>query len=503
MMNKLDLHCIALLLLLLFQSGLSQTMEPSVKKELISKKRQEEFRLPDGECLVGLVESYGLFSTGQVVKESLNTCPSSPDTCCKYRSQKIMIYEMKKDLLKIQSRMKAQDTIIFDLLRELKLDMRYIERFKERQTLQPMNSCKAIATKLSFHDIDRVEHGMLEAREEMLLFVKSSHKGVYCALCSPQAQKYMDLHNGILRLSHKFCRDIVINTIKPMMYLHYEFKRFLNLMARFFQNCDAHGVYTDSFVPDNIVFEYSPEEQVIRDCWKFRNDPDWILKCAPFCDKFNTMNFSEFFEPDLATYMRMNAFLKRKRMHLNLIERTDDSLHYDSEIRDFPINPTTVGVIDNSKEEDNEHKEGEYEAEEIDALTRPMTDEQIKLVLERFRKNLMVSGDIGAKVSIAQYTYRFTKKGIDFYEIGKDAVATDALLKVVEAKMNAEKNTANTIESPNPPPAPATPSATASRKLQRTDWATSDSSALGRHWKRNQKSKRMNRKNNQERPFFN
>ena len=508
MMRRLSYPCLALSFLLLCQLGLSQLMHPDTKKDLILHKRQQASKMEEDECLEGLVESYGLFSTGTVVEESLATCPSSPNTCCQYDSQKIMIYEMKNDLRKLEKRLKDQDEIIFSLLKELKLDMRYIERFKERQQLQRMSSCKAMGTKLSFHDIDRVASGLEEARESMLEFVKSAHKGVYCALCSPEAQRHIDLDNGILKLSHKFCRSVIVNTIKPMLYLHYEFKRFLNMMARFFQNCDAHGAYHDFTVPDEVVFEYSPDEKVIHNCWKFRNDPDWVKQCSAYCDKFNTMDFSQFFEPNLGLYMRITAFLKHKRMHLNLVERTDDNLHYDSEIRDFPINPTTVGVIDNSKVEDNEHKEGDYEQEEVDALKPVLTNNQIKLFLERFKKNNVVAGDIGAHYSLAVFSYRYSKKGIDFHTLGKDAVSTDALLRVVEAKMNAANKTGNTIKPPAPavpavPPAPAGPKPPGARELGREGWTTADSSRFRFASTRSRKSRRNRRKTVEERPFFN
>ena len=417
----------------------------SVSKKVTVLLKAGKGSKPPSECLEGLVESYGMVSTGDFSDQMLTTCPSSNRTCCTFESQKLMIIQMQVDSKNIDRRFEAQDKIIFDLLDELQLDMRYIERFKTRQLLKRISSCGAIATKLSFHDIDRVKASLRIHRQEMREWAIRSHKGIYCAMCNAETQKFINLDRNIVKVSFKFCRSIVVNTIQPMMYLHYEFKKFLNLMLKFLTNCDEHGSYRHISPPDFLELEYSNWEKTIRECWDMRNDPDWSTSCYNYCKEYDITQFKEFFEPNLDRFLKLTYYFKRQRMMLNVIERNDVMLNEDTSVSDVELNPHTIPLIHNADVADEDSEEDSWREEDLDALKRPLSKIEMKVFLTRFVNKRIVAGDIGSNISLSDFKLLYINKGIDFEELGRDAVATDNLLKSVITKMDALKTGSNAI----------------------------------------------------------
>lgn len=423
----------------------AQMMEmPRKRLVVLSKKAKGE---PDAglKCVEGLVESYGFISTNYAQNTSLATCPSSNSTCCRYESQKIMIVQMLIDARNIEQRFENQNKIIFDLLSEVQLDMRYIERFRRRQAENRMSSCKAIATKLSFHDVDHIKDELEKAREAQLEFVQRAHKGVYCAVCNPDSQKQLLVKKEIMKVSNRFCRNLVVNTIQPQMLLHYELKRFLNMLVKFMSNCDEHGRYSPDPVPDELVLEYSANEKVVRGCWENRNDPEWLVYCADYCNKFDSMKFAEFWEPNLELFLRITYYLKRKRMALNLVEKNDVMLNSDTRIKDVPLNSKVIPIIRNDQVVQEEDEIDEFHFEDIDAMRRPLTDVEMKLFMTKFANQKVVSGDIGGQISLSDFKMIYTNRGIDFEDLGRNAVATENLLKQIETKLNSQRKLAREL----------------------------------------------------------
>ena len=426
-------------ILTLITKTFSQIMPTVSKKALILLKATKGYKPDPNLCLEGLAESYGLVSTGRVSEQMLTTCPSSNRTCCAFESQKLMIIQMQYDSKNIEKRFESQDKIIFELLNEIQLDMRYIERFKKRQLRKRISSCGAIATKLSFHDIDRVKANLKEHREQMKQWAIRSHKGVYCAVCNPDAQKHISLDRQIMKVSYQFCRGVVFNTIQPMMYLHYELKRFLNLMLKFLTNCDQHGSYRHISPPDFLELEYSNWEKTIRECWDNRNDPNWAVHCHDYCNKYDITKFQEFFEPNLDRFLKLTYFFKSQRMMLNLIERNDVMLNQDTSVSDVELNPHTIPIINNGDVQDEDSEEDSWREEDLDALKRPLTKIEMNVFLTRFINKRIIAGDIGSDISLSDFKLLYQNKGIDFEELGRDSVATDSLLKSVMTKINAMK----------------------------------------------------------------
>ena len=440
-------YTLALLLICFVQKSESQMIHPFVKKGLILHKMGNKDNRNPNQCIPGLVESYGFESTITVKNETLSACPGFNSTCCSYESQKLMILQMQKDTENLEERFAAQNKIIFGLLDELKLDMRYINRFLKRQETEDISNCQVIAKKLNFHDIERVEDSLKKDREEMEKFFMLTYKGVYCAACSPQNQKNLNLDRMLVRTSLKFCRDMVFNSVKPLMYLHYEFRTFLNLMVQFMTDCDERGNYTKNEIPHEITFYRGEDEKIVRECFENRDDPEWYIFCGRFCDMFSATEYKDFFEPNMDVMLHILNHLKTKRMHLNVIEKADSTIDADTKVRDVELNPTTVAPIDNSKVVQEEDEEDPYEPENQDARHAPMNRMEIEVFLTKFKDRKAVSGDIGGKLSLSDFEFKWSKKGMDYNSIGREAVSTNALLKVVETKIYAMEKEAKTIET--------------------------------------------------------
>lgn len=438
MKHMLTFHHLLLWLAVLTLAN-SQMMDKVKKKGIILAKLTKTPQLGPNQCLEYISESYGFISTVTPVDKPLQTCPDANNTCCAYESQKIMIIQMMGDAKAIELRFENQNKILYDLLNEIKLDLRYIERFKRRQQEMRMSNCKAIATKLSFHDIDHIKDELMKHREEMLDFVQRAHKGVYCAVCTPSAQRHIMTDRLIMRVSFKFCRNLVVHTIKPMMYMHYEFKKFLNLMTKFMTNCDERGQYTANVLPDEVLLQYHTDEKIVRDCWEQRNDPEWINACAAYCDRFDSMKFDQFWEPHLHTYMRLTYYLKKRRMALNLIEKNDILLSSDTSVKDVQINSKVIPIIRNDQVVQEEDELDEYHEEDLDAMKRGLSEMEIEIYMMKFKNNKVVSGDIGGQISLSDFKFLYANKGIDYEELGRNSVATDSLLKEVEMKLNSQR----------------------------------------------------------------
>lgn len=436
---------ILLLVAALVGWGSGQMLDKSRKRAIVLTKVSKGEPDPGLKCHEALAESYGFISTGYAKNTTLMTCPDSNSTCCQYESQKVMIIQMMIDARNIALRFQNQDKIIFDLLSEVQLDMRYIERFKKRQAEMRMSSCKAIATKLSFHDIDHIKEELLRHRETQLEFIQRAHKGVYCAVCSPGSQRNMLMNKMVMKVSTRFCRNLVVNTIQPLMFFHHELKRFLNLLLKFMSNCDEHGSYTPDPLPEELLLEYSSNEKVVRNCWDNRNDPEWLVYCADFCTKYDTVKFAEFWEPNMETFLRLTYFLKRKRMGLNLIEKNDVMLSSDTRVKDVPLNSKVIPIIRNEEVVQDEDEVDEFHLEDIDSMKRPMTDVEMKLFMSKFNAKKVVSGDIGGQISLSDFKVIYTTKGIDFEDIGRNSVATENLLKQIETKLNSQRKLANEL----------------------------------------------------------
>jgi len=425
--------------LVLAASAAAQMMDPNQKKSIILTKVNKNAFAMSTKCVEGLSESYGFISTSNVRQESLQVCPSSNTTCCTFESQKVMILQMQVDAKNIQLRFDNQNKILNDLFSEIQLDMRYIERFKKRQEIMAMSNCKAIATKLSFHDIDHVKAELIKHREEMLEFVQRAHKGVYCAVCNPDSQRFLAMETLTMRISTRFCRNLVVNTIRPMLFVHHQIKRFMNLLVKFMTNCDEHGHYTPNSVPDELILEYSTNEKVVRRCWENRNDPEWVDHCAEYCRKFDSMKFDEFWEPTLETFLRVTYYLKRRRMSLNLVEKNDAMLGADTRVIDVPLHPKVIPIIRNDLVVQEEDEVDPYHLEDLDALKRPLSDIEMNLYMTKFKNRRVVSGDIGGQITLSDFKVIYHTKGIDFEDLGRNSVATDSLLKSVIIKINAGK----------------------------------------------------------------
>ena len=444
-MNKKTTLILLIASLTLIAKTNSQMMPAVSKKVMILTKLTKGDKPNPNLCLEGLVESYGLVSTGTVNQQMLTTCPSSNTTCCAFESQKLMIIQMQYDSKNIQKRFESQDRIIFELLDEIQLDMRYIERFKTRQSRKRISSCGAIATKLSFHDIDRVKATLKQQRQQMKEWAVLAHKGVYCALCNPDTQKFISMDRQLMKVSFKFCRGVVFNTIQPMMYLHYELKKFLNLLLKFLTNCDQHGNYINISPPDFLELEYSNSEKTIRECWDNRNDPEWIIHCHNYCKEYDLMQFQEFFEPNLDRFLKLTYYFKKQRMMLNIIERNDVMLNQDTSVSDVELNSRTIPLLNNADVVDEDSEEDSWREEDLDALKRPLSTIEIDVFLTRFIDKRVVAGDIGSNVSLSDFKLLYQNKGIDFEDLGRDSVATDSLLKSVMAKLNAIQTTSQAL----------------------------------------------------------
>lgn len=83
---------------------------------------------------------------------------------------------------------------------------------------------------------------------------------------------------------------------------------YLNLMTTYMSNCNYKGDYQEKNINGQLFFEFTKEEGIVRECWKYFNHPDWMQYCEDYCWQFNPVTLNEFFEPNLEKYIRLKLF---------------------------------------------------------------------------------------------------------------------------------------------------------------------------------------------------
>lgn len=140
----------------------------------------------------------------------------------------------------------------------------------------------------------------------------TSHQGLFCTICDGTTHKYIDIDKKQIQYSDGFCRDIVINSLHPMMYLHDFFNKYLNIVTKFIISCDFEGIFADKPANPKYLFHNDYKHKGSLDtCNEQRNKVDWLESCEPICKEFKPTIFnSNFFAPNLKKFFEYNAFLE-------------------------------------------------------------------------------------------------------------------------------------------------------------------------------------------------
>lgn len=73
-------------------------------------------------------------------------------------------------------------------------------------------------------------------------------------VCDSQVHKFVDVTNNKLYISDGYCRESIINVLKPMLYLHDLLHKYANLVSKFLISCDFKGKFEDKVPNPKYLF---------------------------------------------------------------------------------------------------------------------------------------------------------------------------------------------------------------------------------------------------------
>lgn len=139
-----------------------------------------------------------------------------------------------------------------------------------------------------------------------------SHKGFYCNVCDARMTKYFNVKHKEIIVHEDQCRDLMTDSLMPMIYLHYYMTRYLNIVTKFMTQCNTSQQFNDKPInPKNLFFTHENIRKKLMNCHEHRNSVDWLDYCSKICSEFKIDHFnSDFFAPKIKKYADYNWFLK-------------------------------------------------------------------------------------------------------------------------------------------------------------------------------------------------
>lgn len=162
--------------------------------------------------------------------------------------------------------------------------------------------------------IDYVRPKLEDQLVYMFSFLEKSFRGLYCSICDSQNHKFVDVKNNTVTISDSYCRESIINVLKPMLYLHDLLHKYTNLVSKFIISCDYKGKFEDRVPsPDHLFHTEYKNRGILNQCNENVNKVDWLESCENVCNQVEITQFNlQFLAPHIKQYMEYNHFLQEK-----------------------------------------------------------------------------------------------------------------------------------------------------------------------------------------------
>lgn len=264
-------------------------------------------------CNQQILRNFGLIGTDTPVDVKLSMCPNVIKSCCLFADQ-ITIYEQWErgmEHKKMMDRFHYHQKVYGDLIDAAVKIQDLASIIQLRMKKEPISNCKILAKRIIHFEFKDISLRLKTVLNKMHEFFEKSYSGFYCMICDAENHKYFQIEDNKLIYSEKFCRDIISNSLNVLLYFHVHMMKFLNLLLRFGNVCDANGFYKERPISnDDLFFITGTDKKMLEGCRDFRNAPNWLEMCEPICDKFYINSYNFFFEPHLRKYKAFTKILK-------------------------------------------------------------------------------------------------------------------------------------------------------------------------------------------------
>lgn len=140
------------------------------------------------------------------------------------------------------------------------------------------SECKILSRRILHLKVQEVFDNIKTQIQKMHGFFDIAYKGFYCSLCDPGTSLLYEEGEETAILSQKYCRDIVVNSLNPLLYLNVHLPQLSEIMTTFITRCSAEGVYDASKEIDK-KFDIKPAQgdvEVLTACKENHNGTNWF-----------------------------------------------------------------------------------------------------------------------------------------------------------------------------------------------------------------------------------
>ena len=338
---------------------------------------------------------------------SMPMCPSIVDSCCQQVDQEGIfsnwIHGQEEETVNDRYNSNAK---IYESLIEKLIKVQEFAKVAKNSIVKRVSNCKLLSDRILNFEIKEIHGQIRKNLNKMRDFFKETYKGFYCAICNYENHRFFKKETKNVIFSEKFCRDMVENSLGPLLVFHIDMAKYLNLVTKFVTSCDTRGEYNlEADFPRNMTFfEVQETKILLENCRANRNKKDWFSYCKDVCMNFEIYSFSSFFEPNIKQIEQYNTFLQEALTIMSNFQLTHALLNKDSA------------------------KVGKKE--------RILQDGPVT-------KKPIYKPGLSPKVNLAEWNIDFQVSGISLFDEGRNSLVTDTMYNSIKTLLQLDRDNSN------------------------------------------------------------
>lgn len=361
-------------------------------------------------CFRDLLQSYSLNGYDTAVPQVISMCPSISTSCCQPIDQEVIysnwIHGQEEQTVNDRYNNNAK---VYETLVDRLIQVQDFARTVRKAIVKRVANCKLLSERILNFEVRSIQSQIRKNLDKMRDFFQETYKGFYCAICNYDNHKFFDQTTKVVSMSEKFCRDIVENSLGPLLVFHIDMVKYLNLVTKFVTSCDTRGEYNlDAEFPKNFTFfEIAENREMLESCRTNRNKKDWFSYCKDVCMNFQIYNFASFFEPNVNEINAYNNFLKNQLQIMS----------------NFQLSQTLLNPKENQPG--------------VPKNRMLSDDAPVPAKVAIYKRGL------GPKVDLSLWTVDFKVSGISLFDEGRNSLITDTMYNSVKTILQLARENSN------------------------------------------------------------
>lgn len=396
---------------------------------------QEKYK---DKCNVDLVRAYGMVGRKTPNAARLEMCPGIRQSCCLKKDQLMMYNQwvnLKEDEF-IENRYNHNKREYIKFLNLLVKADKVIEDIQKKLDHRRISNCRELAKRINNFEVPLIVPKIKKNLDDMRDFMITAYKGFYCSICNHDNHPHIDTSKKTITYSEAFCRTTVEETLMPMLFLHVDIVKYVNMVSKFFVSCDFKGDYdVDALIPKkHIFFTHQEDVDKLSDCRNNRNKKEWMAYCSPYCQHFSAVNLDLFYEPNIEKVEEYIIWIE-EQIHEKKTEHHKHPMFKEGKKgkkgKEQRILEEKM-VKDDGKDKKDERKLDDKKKKKAPPGMPPKHD---ILDVQVFKSKMT------SKVDLTGYMINFAEDGVNLFSDGANAVITNDMYNEVKTLMHLTKMT--------------------------------------------------------------